>query len=64
MLTESLAPSTINRRIGFLKRYTSWGMEQGQVEPAVFQAIREVSLARQQQLAPGSGKLLDMGLGT
>jgi site-specific recombinase XerD len=51
-LAENLAPSTINRRLGFLKQYAAWGVERGMVEPSVRAAIREVKLARQQKLAP------------
>ncbi len=51
-LAENLAPSTINRRLGFLKQYAAWGMEQGMVEPSVHRAIKEVRSARQQKLAP------------
>jgi site-specific recombinase XerD len=53
-LTQQLAPSTINRRLSFLKYYTSWGLERGHVEGQVHQAVRDVSLARQQKLAPRS----------
>jgi site-specific recombinase XerD len=51
-LAEGLAPSTINRRMGFLKQYAAWGLGKGIVEPSVRVAIKEVKLARQQQLAP------------
>jgi site-specific recombinase XerD len=51
-LARQLAPSTINRRLGFLKHYASWGLEQGHVEGKILQSMREVSLARQQKLAP------------
>ena len=51
-LSKNMAPSTINRRLGFLKQYTSWGLEQGMVQPSVRMAIKEVKLARQQKLAP------------
>jgi site-specific recombinase XerD len=51
-LAENLAPSTINRRLGFLKQYTAWGLDHGIVEPIVRAAIKDVKLARQQQLAP------------
>lgn len=51
-LAEGLAPSTINRRLGFLKQYAAWGVEQEMVQPSVRAAIKEVKLARQQQLAP------------
>ena len=51
-LAEGMAPSTINRRLGFLKQYTAWGLDQGIVEPTVRAAIKEVKLARQQKLAP------------
>jgi site-specific recombinase XerD len=51
-LKENLAPSTINRRLGFLKQYAAWGLDRGEVEPAVQAGIKDVKLARQQKLAP------------
>jgi site-specific recombinase XerD len=51
-VAEGMAPSTINRRLGFLKQYATWGLEQRIVEPSVRAAIKEVKLARQQKLAP------------
>ena len=51
-LAENMAPSTINRRLGFLKQYIAWAVEQGIVKPSVRVAIKEVKLARQQKLAP------------
>ena len=51
-IEQQLAPSTINRRLGFLKHYASWGLEQGYVDGKILQSMREVSLARQQKLAP------------
>ncbi|MBZ0299661.1 MAG: tyrosine-type recombinase/integrase [Anaerolineae bacterium] len=51
-LTQQLAPSTINRRLGFFKHYASWGLEEGFVDATVFRAIKDVSLVRQQKLAP------------
>jgi integrase len=47
-----LAPSTINRRLGFFKHYASWGLEEHFVEASVFRAIKDVALVRQQKLAP------------
>jgi site-specific recombinase XerD len=51
-LAQQLAPSTLNRRLGFFKHYAAWGLEEHFVEVSVFRAIKEVSLVRQQKLAP------------
>jgi integrase/recombinase XerD len=51
-LAQNLAPSTINRRLGFFKHYAAWGLEAGMVEATVFRAIKDVPLVRQQKLAP------------
>ena len=51
-LGQQLAPSTINRRMGFFKHYASWGLEEHFVEASVFRAIKDVALVRQQKLAP------------
>jgi site-specific recombinase XerD len=51
-LAQQLAPSTINRRLGFFKQYASWGLEEGMVDATVFRAIKAVKLVRQQKLAP------------
>jgi site-specific recombinase XerD len=51
-LAQQLAPSTINRRLGFFKHYASWGLEEHFVEASVFRAIKAVALVRQQKLAP------------
>jgi site-specific recombinase XerD len=51
-LAQQLAPSTINRRLGFFKHYASWGLEEHFMEAGVFRAIKAVSLVRQQKLAP------------
>lgn len=51
-LGQQLAPSTINRRLGFFKHYAAWGLEERFVEATVFRAIKEVALVRQQKLAP------------
>jgi site-specific recombinase XerD len=51
-LAQQLAPSTINRRLGFFKHYSSWGLEEHFVEASVFRAIKDVALVRQQKLAP------------
>ena len=51
-LAQQLAPSTINRRLGFFKHYAAWGLEQRFVGASVFSAIKEVALVRQQKLAP------------
>jgi site-specific recombinase XerD len=51
-LAQQLAPSTINRRLGFFKHYASWGLEEHFVESSVFRAIKDVTLVRQQKLAP------------
>jgi site-specific recombinase XerD len=47
-----LAPSTINRRLGFVKHYAAWGLEERFVDASVFRAIKDVALVRQQKLAP------------
>src|SRR5687767_14096042 len=41
-LAQQLAPSTINRRLGFFKHYASWGLEEHLVGAAVFRAIQAV----------------------
>ena len=51
-VAQQLAPSTINRRIGFFKYYASWGVEARIVDATVFRAIKDVALVRQQKLAP------------
>jgi integrase/recombinase XerC len=51
-LAQQLAPSTINRRLGFLKHYASWGLEERIVDATIFRAIKAVALVRQQKLAP------------
>lgn len=51
-LAQQLAPSTINRRLGFFKHYAAWGLEEHFVEASVFRAIKAVALVRQQKLAP------------
>ena len=43
-LAQQLAPSTINRRLGFFKHYASWGLEEHFVEASVFRAIKDVAL--------------------
>ncbi len=51
-LSQNLAPSTINRRLGFFKHYAAWGLEERFVEASIFRAIKDVALVRQQKLAP------------
>lgn len=51
-LSQQLAPSTLNRRLGFFKHYAAWGLEERFVEASVFRAIKAVGLVRQQKLAP------------
>jgi site-specific recombinase XerD len=46
------ASHTINRRLGFIKLYASWGAEQQVVAPEVLRALRDIPLVRQQPLAP------------
>lgn len=51
-LSQNLAPSTLNRRLGFLKQFASWGLEEKIVNATVYRAIKDVALVRQQKLAP------------
>lgn len=58
--SESFAPTTINRRLSFLKQYATWGLEREVVKPTVYTQIHRVRSIQQQTLAPRSLKQADV----
>lgn len=51
---QGLKPTTLNRRLAWLKQYAAWGEQQGVVTAEMRQRIKAVPIQRKQQLAPQS----------
>jgi site-specific recombinase XerD len=51
---QGLKPTTLNRRLAWLKQYASWGEQQGVITAEMRQRIKAVPIQRKQQLAPQS----------
>lgn len=51
---QGLKPTTLNRRLAWLKQYATWGEKQGVVTAEMRQRIKAVPIQRKQQLAPQS----------
>lgn len=51
---QGLKPSTLNRRLAWLKQYAAWGAQQGVVTPEMRRRIKAIPIQRKQQLAPQS----------
>ena len=53
-LTEGRAASTVNRRLAFLKKYSSYGLKTGVLKQEIHDSIRSVKGVPKQTLAPKS----------
>ena len=51
---QGLKPSTLNRRLAWLKQYAAWGEGQGVVSAEMRERIKRVPVQRKQLLAPHS----------
>jgi integrase/recombinase XerC len=51
---QHLKPTTLNRRLAWLKQYAAWGEQQGVVSSEMRQRIKAIPIQRKQQLAPRS----------
>jgi site-specific recombinase XerD len=51
---QDLKPSTLNRRLAFLKQYIVWGAQQGVIDQDQQQRIKKIAIVKKQSLAPRS----------
>lgn len=52
LVADGMRPSTVNRKLVFLKRYAAWGQQRGDVEAATVRAVRAVKAVPQAPRKP------------